>query len=188
METAFRTVSAGAIAVALILGGCGDNDGDGSVTNLGEGQATTSSTAPPGGGADMSRCNVHGGVSTPADQQIVLTLDEFTIQTTSQPPESGTIAFIAENVGEEPHEIVIVKSDNADALPKDTDGGLDEDKLPEGALVGEIEPFSAGVLCKGTFTLAAGSYVLLCNITETEPDGQKENHFEEGMHAPLTVS
>ena len=77
---------------------------------------------------------------------------------------------------------------SADALPKDADGGLDEDKLPEGGLIGEIEPFASGKVCSGVFNLPAGKYVLLCNITETEPNGEKESHLKEGMHTPFTVS
>ena len=80
------------------------------------------------------------------------------------------------------------RATRAEALPKDADGGLDEDKLPEGGLIGEIEPFAGGKLCKGAFNLAAGKYVLLCNIVETEPNGEKESHFKEGMHAPFVVS
>ncbi len=117
----------------------------------------------------------------------MLTLNEFTIKASSQ-PKAGVVSFKAENAGKENHEIVIVKGDSADALPKDADGGLDEDKLPEGGLIGEIEPFASGQVCSGVFNLPAGKYVLLCNITETEPNGEKESHFKEGMHTPFTVS
>jgi hypothetical protein len=30
--------------------------------------------------------------------------------------------------------------------------------------------------------------VLLCNIIETEPNGEKEAHLKEGMHTPFNVS
>ena len=83
---------------------------------------------------------------------------------------------------------VVVKGDNAEGLPKDADGGLDEDKLPEGALIGEIEEFAPAQVCSAVFNMPAGKYVLLCNITETEPTGEKESHFKEGMHTSLVVS
>ena len=46
---------------------------------------------------------------------------------------------------------------------------------------GEIEPFPGGETCEGGFELEAGSYILFCNIVETEEDGTVESHFEEGM-------
>ncbi len=118
---------------------------------------------------------------------MVLTLNEWDIKPSIE-PKAGVVTFVAENTGKEPHELVIVKGDTAEGLPKDADGGLDEDKLAEGALIGEIEPFPGGQLCKGAFTLTAGKYVLLCNIVETEPNGEKESHFKEGMHTPFVVS
>jgi hypothetical protein len=64
---------------------------------------------------------------------------------------------------------------------------VDEAKLPEGALVGEIEAFPAKQTCQGTFKLAAGRYVLFCNLLETEADGTKENHYANGMHTAFEV-
>lgn len=176
--------------MALLATGCGDDDGGGSAENLSEGKATTSTTAGTGtttASGATSECKLEGATTEAASQQVVLTLNEFTIKPSLQ-PKAGVVTFVAENTGKEPHELVIVKGDSADALPKDADGGLDEDKLAEGALIGEIEPFPGGQLCKGAFTLTAGKYVLLCNIVETEPNGEKESHVKEGMHTPFLVS
>ena len=118
---------------------------------------------------------------------VVVTLSEWEVAPNVAQVGAGVVSFIAENTGQEEHELVIVKADSATALPKDATGAMDEAKLPEGALIGEIEPFAAGQLCKGNFALQAGSYVLLCNITETEADGTKESHVAEGMHTSLTV-
>ncbi|MDG2112525.1 MAG: hypothetical protein P8N02_07935 [Actinomycetota bacterium] len=65
---------------------------------------------------------------------------------------------------------------------------VDEAAFPEGAFIGEIEEFAAGASCDGTFALEAGNYVFFCNITETEPDGTLESHFEEGMFTVVTLS
>ena len=177
--------------MALLVAGCGDDDGGGSATNVGDSNATTSSSASGSAttaqGAATDECNIEGGVTTPPEQQVVLTLNEWTIKPSLE-PKAGTIAFVAENAGKEPHEVAIVKGKSAEALPTTAEGAMDEDKLPEGALIGEIEPFASGELCKGVFTLAAGDYVLLCNIVETEPTGEVESHFKEGMHTPFTVS
>jgi hypothetical protein len=182
----FRSLSAGIMAMALVVAGCGDDDGGTSSENVGEGSGqTTSSTAS--GGATAGECKTEGTATGTATEEVVLTLGEFTIKPSAQ-PKAGVISFKAENAGKENHEVVIVKGDKAEALPKDADGGLDEEKLPEGALIGEIEGFPGGQVCSGTFNLAAGKYVLLCNIVETEPNGEKEAHFKEGMHTPFVVS
>jgi hypothetical protein len=170
--------------MALLVAGCGDDDGGGSAENLSEGNATTSSTGAAGAPGE---CKLEGATTEAATQQVVLTLNEWDIKPSIE-PKAGVVTFVAENTGKEPHELVIVKGDTAEGLPKDADGGLDEDKLAEGALIGEIEPFPGGQLCKGAFTLTAGKYVLLCNIVETEPNGEKESHFKEGMHTPFVVS
>ena len=169
--------------MALVVAGCGDDKEESSENlNPGTGQ-TTSSTA---GGAP-GECKTEGTTTASAAEEVVLTLGEFTIKASKQ-PKAGDVSIKAENSGAEKHEVVIVKGDNAEGLPKDADGGLDESKLPEGALIGEIEEFASGQVCTGTYNLTAGKYVLLCNITETEPDGTKESHFKEGMHTPFTVS
>lgn len=44
-----------------------------------------------------------------------------------------------------------------------------------------------GETCAGTFEMAAGEYLLLCNIVEAEPDGAVESHYEEGMVTEFEV-
>lgn len=183
MAPIFRSLSAGVLAMALVAAGCGDDDGGSSSENLGSNQ-TTSSTAA--GGA-FAGCKTEGAVTEAATQEVVVTLGEFTIKPATQ-GKAGLISFKAENAGAEEHEIVIVKADKAESIPMDADGAADEAKLPEGAVIGEIEGFPGGQVCSGTFNLAAGNYVLLCNIVETEPNGEKEAHFKEGMHTPFVVS
>ena len=87
---------------------------------------------------------------------------------------AGTVTFEARNTGEDAHELVVVRAADPASLPLAADGTVDEDKLPEGAFVGEIEAFPAKQTLPGTFELAAGSYALFCNILETEADGAKE--------------
>ena len=184
MARMFRSLSAGVLAMALVAAGCGDDKKETSSENLGSAETTTSTTAGSGAGAE---CKTENAVTEASSEEVVLTLNEFTIKPSAQ-PKAGNISIKAENAGKENHEVVIVKGASADALPKDADGGLDEDKLAEGDLIGEIEPFAGGKVCSGVFKMAAGKYVLLCNITETEPNGEKESHLKEGMHVPFTVS
>ncbi len=179
------------MGIALVAAGCGDDKGGSSAENLSKGSGTTSSTGKNTGTSSASggttECKTENAANTTATEEVVVTLGEWTVEPSKQ-PKAGYVSFKAENVGKEKHELVIVKGDTAEALPKDADGGLDEDKLPEGGLIGEIEEFSPAQVCSAVFNMPAGKYVLLCNITETEPNGEKESHFKEGMHVPLVVS
>jgi hypothetical protein len=191
MARKFRTLSAGMTMIALVVAGCGDDDGGSSAENLSKGSATTSSsgksteTSSASGGT--TECKTENAANTTATEEVVVTLGEWTVKPSKQ-PKAGYVNFKAENGGAEKHELVVVKGDNAEGLPKDADGGLDEDKLPDGGLIGEIEEFSPTQVCSAVFNMPAGKYVLLCNITETEPSGAKESHFKEGMHSSLVVS
>ena len=190
MARMFRSLSAGVLAMALVVAGCGGDDGGSSSENLSKDSVTTSSAGSTGttaAGGAAGECKTEGTATGTAGEELVLTLTEWAIKP-SKEPKAGNISIKAENAGKENHEVVIVKGQSADALPKDADGGLDEDKLAEGDLVGEIEPMASGKVCSGVFNLAAGKYVLLCNITETEPDGKKESHLKEGMQTPFVVS
>jgi hypothetical protein len=187
----FRSLSAGVLVMGLAVAGCGDDDGGSSAENLSKGSGTTSSTskntATSAAGGETSECKTEDAITDAASEEVVITLSEWEVKPSAQ-PKAGNVSFKAENTGKENHELVIVKGDTAEGLPKDADGGMDEDKLGDGGLIGEIEPFAAGKVCSGTFKLAAGKYVLLCNITETEPSGEKESHFKEGMHTAFVVS
>ena len=186
-----RMLSAGMMTFALVGAGCGDDDGGTSAENLSKGSATTSSsgksTATTSAAGGTTGCKTENAANTTATEEVVVTLGEWTVKPSKQ-PKAGYVNFKAENGGAVKHELVIVKGDNAEGLPKDADGGLDEDKLPEGGVIGEIEEFSPAQVCSAVFNMTAGKYVLLCNITETEPSGEKESHFKEGMRTSLVVS
>ena len=179
------------LLVASLAAGCGGDDTEGTATNLDEdatstssagGGSTTSSSAA--GGAEAA-CEVQGGVSTEGSE-VQVNLTEFKIEPGVARVAPGIVTFVTENTGADPHELVVVKGESADALPKDADGALDESKLAEGALIGEIEEMAPTQLCEGNFALQAGSYVLVCNVVEEE-GGTKEAHFAEGMHTTFTV-
>jgi hypothetical protein len=171
-----------------LAAGCGSDNQDGEAKNLAEDAAT--STTVPGGTATSAagsgaECEIQGGVATKGTE-VILTLSEFKITPNVAQAAAGIVSFVAENSGQEDHEVVVVKADSADALPRDADGALDEAKLPEGALIGEIEPMAPTQVCRGNFALQAGRYVLLCNIVE-EADGAQESHLAEGMLTPFTL-
>lgn len=114
-------------------------------------------------------------------------LSEWVVDPDPTSVSAGEITFKADNQGAEAHELVIVRADSAAGLPTDETGKVEEDGLPSGAFIGEIEEFAAGETEEGTFDLDAGTYILFCNIVEEEADGTFESHFQEGMHTTFTV-
>jgi hypothetical protein len=183
------------VGLALLLAGCGSDDGagvrnvDGTQSPSGSGTASGSGTGSGSGtasGPAAAACKPVGDAAT-SDATIAVELKEWSVLPARADVPAGTVTFDANNTGAEAHELVVVRADDPAALPLAADGTVDEDKLPEGAFVGEIEPFPAKQHCTGTFQLAAGRYALFCNILETEADGTKENHYANGMRTRFEV-
>jgi hypothetical protein len=187
------------LAVALLLAGCGSDDGagvrnvdgteaSGSGTGSGSGTASGGATASGSGTASgqAAACKPVGDASA-SDATIAVELKEWEIIPARADVSAGTVTFEARNTGEDAHELVVVRADDPATLPLAADGTVDEEKLSRGAFVGEVEAFPAKQRCTGTFKLSAGSYVLFCNILETEADGTKENHYTNGMRTSFDV-
>ncbi|MEO8272928.1 MAG: hypothetical protein ABI620_02515 [Chloroflexota bacterium] len=88
---------------------------------------------------------------------------------------AGSITFSVSNKGANTHEFVVVKTDlAADKLPV-AGNIVDESAFTPVDEIEDIEPNATPTL---TVTLAAGHYVILCNI---------EEHYGKGMHADLNV-
>ena len=172
------------VVVPLALAACGDDDGS-DVRNVGESSESGSGSGSSSGSGSAAAC-VPVGDPADADETVPVTLDEWSVTPDPSAAAAGAINFAADNIGEDAHELVIVKGDDPDALPLTEDGIVDEEALPEGDFVGEIEVFPAGETCDGVFELAAGDYVLFCNILEVE-DGVEENHFQLGMKTVFSV-
>ncbi len=179
------------IVLALLLAGCGSDDGAGvrngggqsaSAGGSGSGAASGSGTAS----GQAAACKPVGDAGS-SDATIAVELKEWSVLPARADVPAGTITFDANNTGTDAHELVVVRADDPAKLPLAADGTVDEGKLPEGAFVGEIEPFPAKQHCTGTFPLAAGRYALFCNILETEADGAKENHYANGMRSAFEV-
>jgi hypothetical protein len=92
---------------------------------------------------------------------------------------AGKVTLNIKNTGGNKHEMVIIKGDSFDALPKLPSGGVDETKLEAGALLGRIDKLDGNKSCSTTVDLAPGKYVMLCNIqfgpTSHAGKGQKFN-------------
>ena len=154
-----------AVLLVAVATACGSDDGA-SQAGSGSGSGSTAS------------CDEASG-----DTTVDVALRDFEIDLADDSVAAGTVVLDATNGGPSSHEIVVVKDVAPDDLPYDDEGKVDEDKLPGGAALGEIEQFDAGDTCAGEFDLDAGTYTLFCNVVA---DGG-ESHAKLGMVATLTV-
>ncbi|MEX0786834.1 MAG: hypothetical protein WD939_09370, partial [Dehalococcoidia bacterium] len=90
---------------------------------------------------------------------------------------AGPVGFSVENAGSLIHNFRVISTDLAqDALPLDDSGfEVDEAQVDVVAELGEI---TAGDIVPLMTELAAGPYVLICNIP---------THYDAGMHTAFTV-
>lgn len=151
------------VAAALVLSACGGGASPGATT-------TTATGTPAAGGATM----------------IDVTLQEFAVIPSADAAPAGDVTFKITNDGpEDIHEFVILQTDlGASALPTDADGAVDE----AGAgivVIDEVEDLALGASADLTVNLAAGNYVLLCNIFD---ETENEAHYKLGMRIDFTVN
>lgn len=122
-----------------------------------------------------------GGATT-----VAVALQEWAVVPASNSAPAGEVTFEVTNNGpDDIHEFVILKTDLDPAeLPVDENGAVTEEG--EGIeVVDEIEDIPVGETQDVTATLEAGSYVLLCNIWDTD---EGEAHYAMGMRTPFTVN
>ena len=80
MARMFRSLSAGVLAMALVVAGCGDDEGGSSSENLSQGSAQSTTSTTAAGGAAGAECKTEGTATGTAGEEVVLTLNEFTIK------------------------------------------------------------------------------------------------------------
>ena len=125
---------------------------------------------------------------TPQRTIVNVTLQEFAVLPATASAPAGLISFQPRNSGPKfKHEFVVVRTSLAPGkLPTKANGSVDESAKTLTRL-GEIEGIPVGSTGARTFTLAAGSYVLFCNIVEKK--GSKTYvHYKLGMRAGFTVT
>ncbi|MBI2708890.1 MAG: hypothetical protein HYX34_04260 [Actinobacteria bacterium] len=197
-----RIVAFAAVA-ALWAAGCGGKD-DGAATRSCGAASQAASGAKSGSGASSGSsggssacpqttgssaaqpaCQPVGGPVKAAERTVDVALTEWAISPSPATVATGKVGFRLTNVGKMAHELVVVKGAPA-SQPRTADGALDEAKLAKGAIAGEVEGFPAGKTCSGVFTLAPGTYTLLCNLTDTM-NGTRMVHLAKGMVAGFEV-
>jgi hypothetical protein len=184
-----RIIGAFAASTLLIAGGafaaCDDDGGDSDATATVAPGADPEPDTDPEAEADPDPEPGPGVQPAPAGAtQVTVELAEWSIEPAPVQVTGPTIYFLATNAGTEPHELVVIRSDEApDQLPVQR-GAVPEEEVD---FIGELEQFPSGDQASGVFQLDPGNYVLICNLVEEEEDGTLESHYEQGMRTPFTV-
>ena len=91
---------------------------------------------------------------------------------------NGEVTFDLKNVGDDVHELIVIKSDlDIAALPPGASRG-EVDEAAIGEFIGGWEDVQPGATASGALILAPGRYILLCNLTD---------HYARGMVSTLQV-
>ena len=140
----------------------------------------------------VAACTTASGTPSPAAgtptggaTRVEITLQEWAVVPAQTSTLAGTVSFRVTNKGpNDEHEFVVIKTElDAGALPTDATGAVDETRAGM-EVIGEIEGIAVGQTQELATPLAAGKYVLICNIySETE----KEAHYKLGMRVGFTV-
>ena len=122
-----------------------------------------------------------GACAEPAPQvditkgQIGADLKEHVISLTAKEVRAGTVTFVIRNRGSVAHDLIVLKTDFApDKLTLDTQ----TQKAKEDGRVGGVEELAPGKGANLRLDLAAGHYLVICNIP---------THYQLGMRVELTV-
>ena len=112
-----------------------------------------------------------------SDEQatIAVTLNEWALEVDEARAQGGEVTFEVANSGTVEHDFVVIRSDlAADALPT-AGGAVDETQVE---VIGRAGLIAGGASASVSFDLAAGSYVLVCNVPA---------HYDLGMRIAFTV-
>jgi uncharacterized cupredoxin-like copper-binding protein len=106
---------------------------------------------------------------------VATTLSDFKIKPAEAEADAGPVTFDLTNDGPSEHSFLLVRTDLAeDELPL-TDHVVDIEQLE---VVGQVDRIEADAERAITAELAAGDYVMFCNLT---------GHYESDMHAAFAV-
>ena len=114
---------------------------------------------------------------TPGNAVIRVTDQDMKMKVDAISAPAGKVTFLVMNLDTVDHEVVILKTDKAPDKLALLAGASKVDEEAAGENVGEVE-VQAGTTAAGTFELAPGKYVLVCNVL---------SHYMAGMYAAFGV-
>jgi uncharacterized cupredoxin-like copper-binding protein len=116
---------------------------------------------------------------TPSGTPLNVRLEDFLVRQDAAVVPAGTVSFRIRNQGPTSHEFILVRTDRApDKLPLQRDGLTVNEDAPGIELLDEAEGLDIDDRQTLVLDLAAGNYVMYCNL---------EGHYLGGMYAALTV-
>jgi uncharacterized cupredoxin-like copper-binding protein len=116
---------------------------------------------------------------TPSGTPVNVRLKDFKVRQDAAVVPAGTVSFRILNQGPTTHELIVVRTDRAsDKLPLQRDGLTVNEDASGIDLLDEVEGLDIDDRQTLVLDLAAGNYVLYCNL---------EGHYLGGMHAAFTV-
>ena len=116
---------------------------------------------------------------TPSGRSVDVRLRDFEVRQDAAVVPAGTVSFRILNQGPTTHEFIVVRTDRAPGkLPLQPDGLTVNEDADGIDLLDEVEGLDIDDRQTLVLDLAAGNYVLYCNL---------EGHYLGGMHAALTV-
>jgi uncharacterized cupredoxin-like copper-binding protein len=116
---------------------------------------------------------------TPVGTPVNVLLEDFKIQPDAAVVPAGPVSFRIRNQGPTTHEFIVVRTDKpSDKLPLQRDGLTVNEDAPSIHPVEEVEGLDIDDRETLNLDLAAGQYVMFCNL---------EGHYLGGMHAAITV-
>lgn len=150
------------VAVALLAAGCGSS-------KSGSSNGTTTSVASAASAASGATVNIDLSDKQGTNGPMTMTLS-------APSAKSGKVTFVVKNSGTVDHEMVALKTDTAvDKLEVDSEGKVSEDASVGETGDPELKPGESRTV---TLDMAAGSYVLVCNVAK---------HYGLGMRAAFTA-
>jgi uncharacterized cupredoxin-like copper-binding protein len=117
-------------------------------------------------------------VAAQASSQVPVKLDDYRFLHDVTAVPAGDVTFDLTNVGDEVHELIVIKSDMDTAALPPGPGRGEVDEAAIGEYIGGWEDVQPGAMANGTLILAPGRYILLCNLTD---------HYARGMVSTLQV-
>ena len=110
----------------------------------------------------------------PADVDVAAHMQDYKVLLSVATVKAGTVRFGIKNEGTMEHSFELIKTD----LPFDQLPTTGDAKAKEDGLVKQVKSLPVGKVSVVTADLAAGKYVIICNIA---------GHYQLGMRAALTV-
>ena len=111
----------------------------------------------------------------PADVDVAVHMQDYKVILSVATVKAGTIRFGVKNEGNMEHSFELIKTDLPfDQLPTSGDA-----KAKEDGLVKQVKSLGVGKVSVVSADLAAGKYVVICNVA---------GHYQLGMRAALIVN